>query len=100
MAHRPEMPTRTAARTPGTGGPGWLDRLDRVFLDVLLDRDGGDADVPADVDADQLSRASQPVDVAGFDAEPVRDLSDGKQLTRAVHQRSPSSFGRAWTEMD
>jgi hypothetical protein len=88
--------TTTGATTAGS----WLDRLDRVRLDVRLDRDGRDSDVPADVDPDKLTGAGQPLDISWLDAEPFGYLGHGEKLTSHVPHRSPSRFGWAWTVVD
>jgi hypothetical protein len=89
----------TSARTRATR-PNRLDRLDCVRVDVRLDGDGRDADVPADVDPDKLTGASQPVDIPRLDPKPIGYLGNGEKLTGRVHHRSPSRFGWARTVVD
>jgi len=91
--HHPQM---TAASTSArTARPNGLDRLNRVSVDMRLNRNSGDSDVAADIDPDKLTRTGQPVDVPWFDAKPVGYLGNGEQLTGLVHHRSPSRSGRA-----
>jgi hypothetical protein len=49
-------------------------------VDVVLNGANGDADVAADVDAEQLAGAGEPVDVPRFNAEPVGNLGHGEEL--------------------
>jgi hypothetical protein len=89
----------TSARTKATS-PNRLDRLDGVRLDVCLNRDSGDSDVPADVDTDQLARAGEPVDIPGLDAEPFGYLGNSQKLAVSVHHRPPSRSEWAWIVVD
>jgi hypothetical protein len=98
MVHHPEMVTDATARATTAGGR--LDRLDRVRVDVRLDRDGRDSDVPANVDPDKLTGAGQPVDIPWFDAKPFGYLGNGEKLTGVIHHRSPSRSRWAWTVVD
>jgi len=85
----------TAASTSAwTPRPNRLDRLNRVGVDIRLDRHSGDSDVAADVDPDKLTRTGQPVDIPWFDAKPVGYLGNGEQLTGLSHHSSPSLSGR------
>jgi hypothetical protein len=89
--HRPKVTTGARARATTPNG---LDRLNRVGVDIRLNRDSGDSDVAADVNPDKLTGTGQPVDIPWFDAQPVGYLGNGEQLTGLFHHRPPSRSGR------